>query len=715
MKKEEIILREGPIGDFFKGLFKTKEKPKSGSGGTPTDAGSAIDKVLGPKVQRKPGESPPPQGEKPPSADAQPVTPAEIEAAKKAQQARIKAEREKIEADRLAKEKQQQELEAKLAKEKEAEKLAAQQAERAKLAREKQQAEIKRQAEIKKREAELGKKPYDPFKWRKPKEKPEIKPEKPEIKPEIKPEVKKPEVKKPEVKPEKPEVKKADEKEKLKRDEKPFEKPQREVKREKPRERIKAKEKPRPKTKARVRGRIKPPVAPSRAGGIGVGGGPDTRSLYQTLIDMGSTPQYGPLPAPKSYIREAPGKKYPSDKEIMAYMATIAQPESGGNYTAKNPLPYQTASGKYQIIADTWNNIKTNIKNGTYNDYGIPRSMLRKILKMPHKAMLDPNYPDNSAIQDAAALLLGKANARALVDNNIPVNSGNMYVMHGLGTGLGTYVLNNPNKSIRQAYQAVYPKDWESRYQAASSKNPGFFKNVDLKSNSNILSQNMSAMVTSKDGTGSQAYLDNPENTASNADAGKSVPTTKRELDAWDAAGDVKQGFSNVSKFIKDKAKQAWDYVSSGEAGDDIETVSDVSKQAYQQDIKPAAQAVGDVAGQVYKQDVKPVLKTAGDIAVDVGKDVVDVATPIVKTAGDVVSDVGKSIVDKVKNKWNQYKADAEAEKKQQSVKEETPPGKKYERMVKHIKKGYAKDGKLTDQEKSIAYATAWKHYNKKS
>ena len=47
-------------------------------------------------------------------------------------------------------------------------------------------------------------------------------------------------------------------------------------------------------------------------------------------------------------------------------------------------------------------------------------------------------------------------------------------------------------------------------------------------------------------------------------------------------------------------------------------------------------------------------------------------------------------------------------------VKEEAPAGAKYERMVKHIKKGYAKDGKLTDDEKSIAYATAWKHKNKK-
>ena len=44
---------------------------------------------------------------------------------------------------------------------------------------------------------------------------------------------------------------------------------------------------------------------------------------------------------------------------------------------------------------------------------------------------------------------------------------------------------------------------------------------------------------------------------------------------------------------------------------------------------------------------------------------------------------------------------------------EVAPPSKKHERMIKHIKKRYAKDGELTDQEKSIAYATAWKDYNK--
>ena len=44
---------------------------------------------------------------------------------------------------------------------------------------------------------------------------------------------------------------------------------------------------------------------------------------------------------------------------------------------------------------------------------------------------------------------------------------------------------------------------------------------------------------------------------------------------------------------------------------------------------------------------------------------------------------------------------------------EVAPPGAKAERMVKHIKKGYASDGKLSKKEKGIAYATAWKAHNK--
>ena len=60
-----------------------------------------------------------------------------------------------------------------------------------------------------------------------------------------------------------------------------------------------------------------------------------------------------------------------------------------------------------------------------------------------------------------------------------------------------------------------------------------------------------------------------------------------------------------------------------------------------------------------------------------------------------------------------QQAAIAIAKKKKAGVEESAPPGAKAERMVKHIKKGYAKDGKLSDKEKSIAYATTWKAHNK--
>jgi hypothetical protein len=48
----------------------------------------------------------------------------------------------------------------------------------------------------------------------------------------------------------------------------------------------------------------------------------------------------------------------------------------------------------------------------------------------------------------------------------------------------------------------------------------------------------------------------------------------------------------------------------------------------------------------------------------------------------------------------------------EQPVNEKAPPGAKAERMVKHIKAGYAKDGKLTDVERRKAYGAAWKAHN---
>jgi hypothetical protein len=66
------------------------------------------------------------------------------------------------------------------------------------------------------------------------------------------------------------------------------------------------------------------------------------------------------------------------------------------------------------------------------------------------------------------------------------------------------------------------------------------------------------------------------------------------------------------------------------------------------------------------------------------------------------------------KEEKGEKKTEKEMKKEEfESIEEKAPPGAKYERMVKHIKKGYSEDGEVTKKEKGIAYATAWKAKNK--
>jgi hypothetical protein len=65
--------------------------------------------------------------------------------------------------------------------------------------------------------------------------------------------------------------------------------------------------------------------------------------------------------------------------------------------------------------------------------------------------------------------------------------------------------------------------------------------------------------------------------------------------------------------------------------------------------------------------------------------------------------------------KYNNRKAGIKRSmSEEETLAEKAPPGDKYERMVKHIKDKYSKGG-LSDKEKSIAYATAWKAKGKDS
>jgi len=55
---------------------------------------------------------------------------------------------------------------------------------------------------------------------------------------------------------------------------------------------------------------------------------------------------------------------------------------------------------------------------------------------------------------------------------------------------------------------------------------------------------------------------------------------------------------------------------------------------------------------------------------------------------------------------------ESEEDENDEELEEKAPPGAKYERMVKHIKKSEKKEGKNTEEAKKIAFATAQKKYN---
>jgi hypothetical protein len=75
--------------------------------------------------------------------------------------------------------------------------------------------------------------------------------------------------------------------------------------------------------------------------------------------------------------------------------------------------------------------------------------------------------------------------------------------------------------------------------------------------------------------------------------------------------------------------------------------------------------------------------------------------------------DYDDTIDSRTGQKWGPYDFMAFSDDElNESLKEIAPPGAKAERMVKHIKKSLSKDGRLSDKDKAIAYATTWKAHN---
>lgn len=186
-----------------------------------------------------------------------------------------------------------------------------------------------------------------------------------------------------------------------------------------------------------------------------------------------------------------------SDEEMMRIMNQIAGPEAqGGQYDIvtgnANKNKKLTAFGKYQIIMSTWNGMKENLQNGTYDKLGIKidPDVRKAILDMPKfekredywKALGQGNMTTfHEKLQDTAALLLGQENAANMVARRVPVNTSNMYMYHFLGPKVANVVAvsleNNLPITMKQAYEAAYadnPAEGRRKFEDDKRNNPGY-------------------------------------------------------------------------------------------------------------------------------------------------------------------------------------------------------------------------------------------------
>jgi len=113
----------------------------------------------------------------------------------------------------------------------------------------------------------------------------------------------------------------------------------------------------------------------------------------------------------------------PDDAWMSSYINSTAQSESGGSNTAKNPN--SSATGKYQFLEGTWNDL-------AQQNPGLG---------------LTPDGRTDPAQQERAMKVFTAQNAKHIAGAGIPVNPGNLYAAHLLGAGGATQVLTQPDNT----------------------------------------------------------------------------------------------------------------------------------------------------------------------------------------------------------------------------------------------------------------------------
>lgn len=130
------------------------------------------------------------------------------------------------------------------------------------------------------------------------------------------------------------------------------------------------------------------------------------------------------MPAVREYRGRQAGRLAALSGVSDDYLAAIRQSESSGNDSAQNPL--STATGRYQFIESTWNDLMRR-----HPDLGLTAD-----------GRFDPEQ------QERAIRVFTRENAEILQRNGISLTNGNLYAAHFLGGGDAAFVLGADDASL---------------------------------------------------------------------------------------------------------------------------------------------------------------------------------------------------------------------------------------------------------------------------
>ena len=395
-----------------------------------------------------------------------------------------------------------------------------------------------------------------------------------------------------------------------------------------------------------------------------------------------------------------------SDAELDKYLTLIAGLESTWDSNARNPE--SSAEGLYQIIDSTFKTLQDRLPKGH-----------------PYKKVSKAQMLKNPKIQKHFGRMALRDNIKTLQNYNMPINSNTLYMAHHFGPQVAREIHANPDKSLEDIYN-----DLGKNYKEMIEQNPHIV-NDNITTGSELINHHQNRALDMSD-----AYKKRGLDVASMYPADPAdtpvdtvVPSKIKEPEVDQGWENIKQNASrvagNVVGAIKDKINDLKKDATATDAGTDTAAIAGAGDTGELPDAtEPRSPgAPPEIKGGPIVDKAKELGKKALDKARELNKstEIVDKLKQKLQmqkdTSGQKSTPPAQSTTPSpVQSKWDAPKKPVDREKfREQRANEEAPPGDKYERMVKHIKKGYKKDGKLTKQEKGIAYATAWKHYNKKS